>query len=435
MPWLLIFLLIPIAVGMLLRRVPPRQARNIILLSEIPAVLAIGWLCHAPGIAIFPGAVWGEALFAAITIVFAGFAVRQSPPWPFISFNLILLAGFSTLLAAHTHSNVALVLLANLPAVLLAVLRKSAHRFGDADARINPAAWPSLLLAIISVAAASQVAPAAATNVAPAPVHAPPSFFAMWMAAIMVLTLIWQLLLSVELASSLPAGHPYAGKPGLEADQRMMVTYLQLASQAAILAALYRLNAATHSVALVHNTVWLMAGGMLVVGMSMLLMERAIPTMIRLMEIIWIAIWLLESVAGNVAGAAVLSTGFMALLILMAAGRLLNITLSPHPNRPMDMDDLSELSRQRPAAILGLFLVVLGFQMIPVMPGFRFIKPIIESPLRQHILILALVLSACGVMVVTSFRIFAAMHRASPTEKLPMPNADNPHEIEITPNG
>ncbi len=408
---LLIAAVFPIAVGGLLRRVPTRVACRITMAALLPLVfLALGIWLHPSRQLLVPHWRLLSMLVAFFSAGFAYHSLKRSPFWPFVQASLILLVGFLVLLLLSPIDPVAMVALANLPALLLQFLQPVVGAYAHEPtigaihrkpiSTVMPAA-PATLLAAVGVSAAFFV---------PSTSPGELSIGSGGAMGIVVAALIWQLLI-----------HLFAGQPNAQMSRTEPPTALatsvwplqrqvRAASVAAILLVLFQLRPLINQSPFTLSVLIILAASMFIIVGSLLLMERRIIALLSLMEYVWIGGFLVGLCAprwlqvGMERNDLVWIFGFMAFDCWLAS-RLVNAG-----EERLNLDTIIGWRFSRAWDAVWLSILILGMQFLPVMPACHFLLRLLAGLAVGHPIIAVLLVAANGTMLVVAFRVLGAMY-------------------------
>jgi hypothetical protein len=408
---LLMAAILPIALGGLLRWLPVPAARRLMQAALLPLVLlAVGIWLHPTREPLMPQ--W--RLFSMlVALVFSAFAYRWlqgTASWPFVKPSLMMLLAFIVLLLLKVRTASALVLLANLPALLL---HCSALAFEDRKSD-QPAGLPRYAWRLILSPAAPAGVLAVGSVLAACLLHAPSAgqmtLLGGTALGIVVACLVWQLLLHIL------AGQPDGDLPTSPSSAKgselnwLFQRQVRLASTAAILLALLRLRPLMNQSPFGNDVLLLLAAGLLIVVGSQLLMERRVAALLSLMEYVWMGGLLAVCCAPAWPSTEMLRQylvwviGFMALNGWML--RRLVDALGPRIN----LDTIAGWRFTRIKDAIGLSLVILFMQFMPVLPATHYWVVMLARLAVHHLFIALFWLMAIGAMLVAAFRLWAAMY-------------------------
>lgn len=408
---LLTAVLFPIAVLALLRRVPVTTLRGLVVAAMFPMIaIALERYFHWSQ----RGTLSDGRLISILIILFsAGFvygwlrpAASFSPRPP----ALLLLVVFIVLLLPDIRSPPALVLLANLPALL--VHRLSPHSSDDESPRhvlrvrrffhrSSGLVAPTSFLAALSVVAAIFL---------PTSTERSLSLPGSTALGIVVAALIWQILLL------LGSGGPVSGKDGVKkagpsADATWLLQrQIRVASVLALCLTLFYLRWYIQLSLFALSIIMILSASALVVTGSLMLMERTVLHILSLMEYFWITVLLAGFCLPVGHSGVILGTVLITVAIEMAADCSICTLLTGSVGTHLDLDSITGWRFSRPWASVWLGLLVLMMQFLPGMPAFHFLIPILSALIRIHPCIAILIFAVNGAMVIAAFRLLVGMY-------------------------
>jgi hypothetical protein len=408
---LLVAVLFPIPVFALLNSLRPATLRWLAFTAMLPMIfLALErwfyWTRH--------GTLSDGRVISILIILFSATFVYG---WlrPTSSFSsrpsiLLLLVTFVVLLQRHVSSIPAIVLLANLPALLVHRLRPHSadnqprqqvfifHRLARLASDL---VVPTSILAAFSVLAAILI---------PASAQQSPSFLSGAALGVVVAALIWQILLL------LMSGQPTSRADGIKSAQNsvnstwLLQRQIRMASVLAVCLSLFYLRFYIQNSLFALSIMLVLSSSTLMVTGALMLMERSVLRILSLMEYFWIAVLLAGFCIPERHSAFVLGAILISLAIEMAADCWITSLLTTSIGTHLDLDSIIGWRFSHPwmAACLGILILVMQF--LPAMPAFHFLIIILSALVARHEWLTILILTVNGSMLTTAFRLLGAMY-------------------------
>jgi hypothetical protein len=408
---LLVAVLFPIPVLALRSSLRPAILRWLALAATLPMIaLALErWFYWAQHRTLSDGRV----ISILIILLSATFVYGWLRPYSSFSSRpsiLLLLVTFVVLLQRHVSSIPAVVLLANLPALL--VHRLSPHS-ADNEARQHVFIFhrlprfssdlvvPTSILAAFSVLAAIFIHARAQQS---------PSFVSGAALGVVVAVLIWQILLL------LMSGQPTSRADGIKSAQNsgnltwLLQRQIRLASVLAVCLSLFYLRFAIQRSLFASSIMVVLSSSTLMVTGALMLMERSVLRILSLMEYFWIAVLLAAFCIPERHSAVLLGAILISLAIEMAADCWITSLLSASIGTHLDLDSIIGWRFSHPWTATCLGILILVMQFLPAMPAFHFLIIILSALFVHHEWLAILILTVNGSMLTTAFRLLGAMY-------------------------